>query len=41
MKRFRSALQARGVSDADIRVLADNVEGSITLPTRDAILENS
>lgn len=38
VKRFRSALQARGVSDADIRVLADNVEGSITLPTRDAIL---
>lgn len=38
VNRFRSALQARGVSDRDIRVLADNVEGSVTLPTRDAIL---
>ncbi len=38
VQRFRSALQARGVSDNDIRVLADKVEGSITLPTRAAIL---
>jgi hypothetical protein len=38
VQRFRSALQARGVSENDIRVLADKVEGLITPPTRDAIL---
>ncbi|MFN3892314.1 MAG: caspase domain-containing protein [Beijerinckiaceae bacterium] len=38
VQRFRNALQARGISDRDIRVLADNVEGSMALPTREAIL---
>ncbi|MBX9760865.1 MAG: caspase family protein [Beijerinckiaceae bacterium] len=38
VQRFAGALQARGVSRADIRVLADNVSDSVALPTRAAIL---
>lgn len=38
VQRFRNALQARGVSGRDIRILADNVEGSVAMPTRSAIL---